>query len=88
MQTSSDKTDTKTQRTKKRALSKLIAGEENAVPRLAYNVDQAAIMCGISRANLYRQQNLGKINFVKLAGRTLVTREELERFVSQNAFAA
>lgn len=46
---------------------------------LAYRVDHACQMLGISRTSLYELAKAGELKFIKIAGRTVVPRSELER---------
>ena len=45
----------------------------------AYRVDDACSSLGISRTTLYELVKAGELKTIKLAGRTLVPRSELER---------
>jgi excisionase family DNA binding protein len=50
--------------------------------KLAYNIDEAVGALGISRALLYRRIKDGDIKVRKDGSRTLITREELERYIN------
>ena len=47
--------------------------------RFAYRVDEACRALGIGRTSLYALVNAGELQLIKIAGRTLVPRSELER---------
>ena len=47
--------------------------------RMAYRVSDACDALGISRTSLYQLVKIGELKVIKIAGRTLVPRSELER---------
>ena len=47
--------------------------------RFAYRVPDACTALGISRTSLYELVKRGELTLIKIAGRTLVPRSELER---------
>jgi excisionase family DNA binding protein len=47
--------------------------------RMSYTVPDACDVLGISRTSLYQLIRSGELKIVKIAGRTLVPRSELER---------
>jgi excisionase family DNA binding protein len=49
--------------------------------RLAFGVAEAAKALGVSPVTLYRAEQSGKIKFTRACGRTLITRDELLRFL-------
>lgn len=49
--------------------------------RLLHPIPDAAAVLGISRTTLYELIADGEINTVKIGRRTLVTQDELERYV-------
>ena len=49
--------------------------------RLAYSVDEASHLTGLSRDLLYDQMRLGKLSYVKIGRRRLITRQHLEQFL-------
>ncbi len=57
----------------------------NAAPeeRLAYSVDEAAQITGLSRDLLYDQMRIGKLAYLKVGRRRLITRRSLETFLAQ-----
>jgi excisionase family DNA binding protein len=54
---------------------------------LTYRVDDAAAMLGIGRVSLYRLIGAGKLRPVKIAGRTLISRSEIERIAASGTGA-
>ena len=56
--------------------------EEPDLPaeRLAYSVDEAAQLTGLSRDLLYDQMRRGNLPYVKMGRRRLITRQHLEEF--------
>jgi excisionase family DNA binding protein len=49
--------------------------------RLAYSVDEAAHLTGLSRDLLYDQMRHGTLDYVKIGRRRLITRQHLEQFL-------
>jgi len=49
--------------------------------RLAYPVDAASVMAGISRSKLYELMNAGTLKSVKRGGRRLILKTDLEAFL-------
>ena len=49
--------------------------------RLAYSVDEAAQLTGLSRDLLYDQMRRGKLTYVKVGRRRLITRHHLQQFL-------
>ena len=47
--------------------------------KLAYRVPEACQALGIGRTSLYELAKNGELRFIKIAGRTLVPRSEIER---------
>jgi excisionase family DNA binding protein len=45
--------------------------------RFAYRVDDAAAAVGLSRSKLYKLAEAGQLRMTKVAGRTLILREDL-----------
>ena len=50
-----------------------------APDRHAYPVKDACYQLGIAKTSLYELAKKGKLKFIKIAGRTLVPRSEIER---------
>jgi excisionase family DNA binding protein len=68
----------------KKRPSRLVTPPANA---LTYRVDDAAAMLGIGRVSLYRLIGAGKLRPVKIAGRTLISRSEIERIAASGTGA-
>jgi excisionase family DNA binding protein len=49
--------------------------------RLAYSVDEAASLTGLSRDLLYDQMRSGNLRYIKIGRRRLITRQDLEQFL-------
>jgi excisionase family DNA binding protein len=50
--------------------------------RLCYSVDEAAQILGLSRNLLYDQMREGKLRYLKVGRRRLITRQNLEAFLA------
>ena len=48
--------------------------------RLAYSVDEAAHLTGLSRDLLYDEMRRGNLRYIKVGRRRLITRQHLEQF--------
>lgn len=55
--------------------------ESDSAERLAYSVDEAARLTGLSRDLLYDQMRLGNLSYVKVGRRRLITRQHLQQFL-------
>lgn len=53
--------------------------------RLAYSVEEAARLTGLSRDLLYHQMRTGKLAYLKVGRRRIITRRHLEAFLSNGA---
>jgi excisionase family DNA binding protein len=53
--------------------------------RLAYSVDEAAQITGLSRDLLYGQMRMGRLAYLKVGRRRIITRQHLEAFLTQAA---
>ena len=51
--------------------------------RLAYSVDEAAQITGLSRDLLYDQMRTGQLAYLKVGRRRIITRQHLEAFLTQ-----
>jgi excisionase family DNA binding protein len=49
--------------------------------RLAYSVDEAARLTGLSRDLLYDEMRCGNLAYVKVGRRRLITRQHLQQFL-------
>ena len=50
--------------------------------RLAYSVDEAAHLTGLSRDLLYDEMRRGHLDYIKVGRRRLITRQHLEQFLN------
>jgi excisionase family DNA binding protein len=57
-------------------------GPDPPAERLAYSVDEAARLTGLSRDLLYDEMRRGNLSFIKVGRRRLITRRHLEQFLS------
>ena len=55
--------------------------------KLAYRIDEACHALGIGRTSLYELAKAGQIKLIKIAGRSLVPRSEIERLTSVDSSA-
>jgi excisionase family DNA binding protein len=53
--------------------------------RLAYSVAEAALITGLSRDLLYNQMRAGNLAYLKVGRRRLITRQNLESFLTRSA---
>ena len=51
--------------------------------RLAYSVDETAAITGVSRDLLYDQMRVGKLAYLKVGRRRIITRQHLEAFLTR-----
>jgi len=56
-------------------------GPSPAVERLAYSVDEAARLTGLSRDLLYDEMRRGNLLYVKVGRRRVITRQHLQQFL-------
>jgi excisionase family DNA binding protein len=49
--------------------------------KLGYTVIEAVALTGVSRTRLYQENRAGRLKFVKVGRRTLVTRTDLEAWL-------
>ena len=57
------------------------AGQDPPGGRLAYSVDEAARLTGLSRDLLYDEMRRGNLAYVKVGRRRLITRQHLQQFL-------
>ncbi|WP_187365937.1 helix-turn-helix domain-containing protein [Trebonia kvetii] len=50
--------------------------------RLAYSVDEAAALTGLSRDLLYDEMRRGHLAYLKIGRRRIITRQHLEQFLA------
>jgi len=58
---------------------------ERPVDRLACSVDEAAAITGLSRDLLYDQMRTGRLAYLKVGCRRIITRQHLEAFLTRAA---
>jgi excisionase family DNA binding protein len=56
-------------------------GQDPPAERLAYSVDEAARLTGLSRDLLYDEMRRGHLSFIKVGRRRLITRQHLQQFL-------
>ena len=56
-------------------------GPDPPAGRLAYSIDEAARLTGLSRDLLYDQMRCGNLPYVKVGRRRLITRHHLQQFL-------
>jgi excisionase family DNA binding protein len=56
-------------------------GQDPQGGRLAYSVDEAARLTGLSRDLLYDEMRRGNLTYVKVGRRRLITRQHLNQFL-------
>ena len=56
-------------------------GPVNAADRLAYSVEEAARLTGLSRDLLYDEMRRGNLSYTKVGRRRLITRQHLQQFL-------
>ena len=54
--------------------------------RLAYSVDEAARLTGLSRDLLYDEMRRGNLPYLKVGRRRLITRQHLQQFLGVASF--
>ena len=57
------------------------SGQDPPSGRLAYSVDEAARLTGLSRDLLYDEMRRGNLTYVKVGRRRLITRQHLNQFL-------
>jgi len=57
------------------------SGQDPPSGRLAYSVDEAARLTGLSRDLLYDEMRRGNLAYVKVGRRRLITRQHLNQFL-------
>jgi excisionase family DNA binding protein len=58
---------------------------EPLAERLAYSVAEAALITGLSRDLLYDQMRTGKLAYLKVGRRRIITRRSLDAFLARPA---
>ena len=57
------------------------SGQDPPSGHLAYSVDEAARLTGLSRDLLYDEMRRGNLTYVKVGRRRLITRQHLQQFL-------
>jgi excisionase family DNA binding protein len=58
-------------------------GDGQPAERLAYSVSEVAAITGLSRDLLYDQMRIGRLAYLKVGRRRIITRQHLEAFLTQ-----
>ena len=53
--------------------------------RLAYSIEEAARVTGLSRNLLYDEMRAGRLAYLKVGRRRIITRQHLEAFLTRRA---
>jgi len=56
-------------------------GPDLSAERLAYSVDEAASLTGLSRDLLYDEMRRGHLLYIKVGRRRIITRQHLQQFL-------
>jgi len=72
-----------TQKAAERRLPMSTYPRESAGDRLAYSVEEAARITGLSRDLLYDQMRTGQLSYLKVGRRRVITRQHLEAFLTR-----
>ena len=59
--------------------------EPDPAGRLAYSIDEAARLTGLSRDLLYDEMRRGNLTYVKVGRRRLITRHHLQEFLGDGS---
>jgi excisionase family DNA binding protein len=59
--------------------------EPDPAERLAYSIDEAARLTGLSRDLLYDEMRRGNLTYVKVGRRRLITRHHLQEFLGDDS---
>ena len=57
------------------------ASQDPPSGRLAYSIDEAARLTGLSRDLLYDEMRRGNLTYIKVGRRRLITRQHLQQFL-------
>jgi excisionase family DNA binding protein len=60
-------------------------GTDQPVQRLAYSVSEAAEATGLSRDLLYDEMRAGRLAYLKIGRRRIITRQQLAAFLAHGA---
>lgn len=56
--------------------------------KLAYSIEEVAESTGLSRSLLYDEMSVGRLGYLKVGRRRIITRQQLEEFLNAAAVAA
>lgn len=56
--------------------------------KLAYSIEEVAELTGLSRSLLYDEMAAGRLSFIKVGRRRIITAEQVERFLNGQEVAA
>jgi excisionase family DNA binding protein len=56
--------------------------------KLAYSIEEVAEATGLSRSLIYDEMNAGRLGYIKVGRRRIITRKQLEAFLSAAEGAA
>jgi excisionase family DNA binding protein len=59
--------------------------DDRPAQRLAYSVSEAAAITGLSRDLLYDQMRAGRLAYLKVGRRRIITRRHLQDFLTRDA---
>jgi excisionase family DNA binding protein len=59
--------------------------DDRPAQRLAYSVDEAAAITGLSRDLLYDQMRAGRLAYLKVGRRRIITHQHLQDFLTRGA---
>jgi excisionase family DNA binding protein len=62
-----------------------VTAESGPAERLAYSVDEVAQITGLSRDLLYDQMRTGRLGYIKVGRRRIITRQHLDAFLARAA---
>jgi excisionase family DNA binding protein len=60
-------------------------GPDPAAERLAYSIEEAARLTGLSRDLLYDEMRRGNLTYLKVGRRRLITRHHLQQFLGDTS---
>jgi excisionase family DNA binding protein len=53
--------------------------------KLAYSIEEIAESTGLSRSLLYDEMQAGRLGFIKVGRRRIITRQQIEEFLGSKA---
>jgi excisionase family DNA binding protein len=65
-----------------------VSSTAETTEKLAYSVEEVADATGISRSLIYDEMNAGRLGFIKVGRRRIITRKQLEAFLGNTVDAA